>query len=495
MLQGIQNTLGELPSGLVSPWTMDEVSEYIRETYLESDEEKERMASASKRLDLYRDNSKPYIREVVENVFNDAKVKAERLKFVEYATFQNVVKRVVNEISTVYSETAMRKVDNDNDQYQELMRAVHMDRKMRKANRYANLLNECLVMFRVVRHSKVPTLDVITPDSFIAIAHPLEPSRLVAVAFKIGNYGNDDDPHWAVWTDHETFQMNKLGRVVMGSYRVHGFGMLPGVLIHRELPDAMLMDPTSGEDLVSAHLAVSLLNVMMLKEQKSGTKAPYTVGDIGDTASGQALDSESVTVWEEGNSPGVLDLGSNPQNYIDATRSVINQAAANYGISESVFDLSYQATSGFEIELKRVGLREKRRDQILDFRPVERELAQIMSAVLKAENHPLAFDPDGWGMDFGEIDSPQDPAQRLAYWTTMRQMSLKNSVEMMMELNPEFTVEQAVKQIGINIKVETQRIEAMRAMQQLAGGPNEGVGDTSEEEDRTGTPVQEAEEV
>lgn len=496
MAQKLAEALGELPSGKVIPLSMDQMSKFLRDNYLHSDAEDARRTRMRKRRDLYEDRGEAQITEVVEAVFKNAENQRLRKAFIPYARFQNVTKRIINEISTVYSEPAQRLVRSGNKSYQQLLRDLSQDRKLRKVNRLTNLLNETLVMFRVNKVDMVPTLDIITPDNFYAVSHPLDPAKLIGVIFSSKPQGKQitvNDPHWTLWSAAETFRLDGNGRIISESYRLHEYERIPGELIHREIPDQRLLDADSGEDLVSAHKAVALLNVLMLKEQKSGTKQGYTVGDVGETAMGQQHDSETMVHFDEGITPGTLDLGADPRTFIDATRAVIKQVAANYQIPESVFDLSYQASSGFEIELKRVGLREKRRDQVMDFRDTERSLVDLQARVLASDLPELAFSTDGWAIDFGEVETPQDPMQMLEYWRKLREMSLGNTVDFAMQLNPEFSEKQASAWIEANIQVETLRVMAMKTLAQLNGSANSAPGEpTAQENGQAGQEAVEA---
>ncbi len=368
-------------------------------------------------------------------------------------------------------QPATRSVSKGDSRYQQVLHGVRFDRKMRQVNRYGNLINHCLVWPDVVDDQ--PYMRTVTTDRFCAVAHPNDPTR--AVAYVIDQYPNGLEitarsPHYLVMSEFEFFKMDKNWRFVEGTHEPHDLGTMPALLWSREEPDDCLLDQTSGADLVSAHLAVALLNTMMLKHQKGGTQMPYATGDTSAMASGQPMDEEHLLQVPEGVSLSALDLGADPESYIKAARAVIKQIAANNGIPESVFDLSYQASSGFEIELKRTGLRELRLEQILDFRPFEKNLADLWSTVLKQAGHPLAFETTGWSIDFGEIDAPQDPMAKLHYWSKLEDMGLANRVEMYKDMNPEATEAEAASVVAANIAM---RIEQM-LMFQKAGAQESG---------------------
>lgn len=435
---------------------------YLRDRYNTTAEDS-RKAEAVKRLDLFRDRGRKHFEKQLETIFKNAKVRQQRKDFLALAEFQNITKRVVREISTVYSEPAKRTIGAGDQRYQDFQRAVRFDRVMRQVNAYGNLLNNCLVWPDVVDGQ--PVLRTVTTDRFSAVAHPNDP--LLPVAYIVDQFSRGigvtaKSPHYLVITAFEFFKLDKDWRYVEGSMVEHGLGRMPALLWHREEPDYALLDSSSGSDLTSAHMAVALLNTMMLKHQKAGTKMAYASGDVSGMPSGQPMDEEHLLQAPEGVALSTLDLGANPGSYIDAVRAVIKQIAANYGIPESVFDLSYQATSGFEIELKRTGLREIRRAQMLDFRPFERELAELWSVVLNKAEHELEFSTDGWAIKFGEVDVPQEPMTKLEYWSKLEDLGLANRLEMYLEMNPERTLAQASADVAANMRM---RIEQMLAFQ------------------------------
>lgn len=144
---GIRSELGftESPAG----W--DSVGEFLRAKYVANDAENKRRTSAELRKELYCDGGTQALKKLIGEVYRDKEVIRLRRAWAEHARFDNALKRIVNELSTVYSEPAKRTVSGkqNNDRYQNLIERVRLDELMRRANRYVNLFNEALVWFRV----------------------------------------------------------------------------------------------------------------------------------------------------------------------------------------------------------------------------------------------------------------------------------------------------------------------------------------------------------
>ncbi len=466
MPNSLNAILGTFPNGHIEKLTDDELTKFLRERYRTSADQCRRDV-ARKRLDLYKDRGLRHFTEAVDGIYTNAQNRKWHRKFIELAQYQNLTKRLTNETAAVYSDRATRTVKQPGDKYKVFAESVRLDRTMRKANRWTNLLNNCLI-WPDVRDDGVAVTRVVTTDKFSAVSHPNDPTRAVAYIvdqFPQGFRSRDSDPHHLVMTAAEYIWLDKEWRFV--TRKPHTLGELPALLLSRDDVDDALLEHSPGNDVTTAHITLALLNAMLFKHQKSGTKMAIATGDTSGMARGQAMDEETVLEAPEGVAFQSLDLGANPKSYIDVARSVIKQISANYGIPESVFDLSYQATSGFEIELKRSALLQMRADQILDYRPAEGHLARLWSKVLTEAKHPSRFSADGFGIKFGDTDSPSSPTDKLAYWEALEKMGLANRVEMYLEMNPEATEEDAVLAIQNNLQM---RIDRMRQFQSANGG-------------------------
>ncbi len=426
-----------------------------------SDAEQRRRREAARRLDLYRDRGRLHFERAIDAIWKNPEVRAWRKDFLQFAEFQNVTRRITREISTVYSEPAKRKVGKGQKNFDELAKLLRYDRSMRQVNRLGNLLNNVLVWpgLILVNGESLPVQRLATPDKFSAIAYPEDQTRAACfIVDQMQPKAASHEVHYIVLSAAEYLWLDKGCRIIRRE--PNDLAEMPALLWSKDELEEGILDGTSGADIPSAHLAIALLNTMMLKHQKSGTRVPYATGDTSGMARGQAMDEESVIEVPEGVLLNTLDMGANPDAYITAVRSVIKQVAANHGIPESVFDLSYQATSGFEIELKRTGLRELRNEQILDFRPFEARLAELWEKVLVG--HPLAFTAGKFKVNFGNVDTPQSPDQKIVYWKEMEMLGLKNRLEMLMEIEPELTEQEARERLDENMNI---RIEIMRAFQ------------------------------
>jgi hypothetical protein len=473
MPEFLRNILGTLPSGAQRELAPDELTRYLRDAYTKNLGEENRKRKIRKRLDLYNDAGEAQVKAVIKDVFTNLKTRELREALVPYAMSQNLTRRIVNEKSTVYSELATRSVRSRNQAYQRLLADLRQDRRMRLLNRMVNLSNE-VVLRPDIRNDGVPVLEIVTQDDFYAIAHPNRPTQLVGLIFDTPPRSTKEPtaPHYLVMGEKEFFQLDQNSRMVAGSWHEHSIGRLPAILVHQEEPRTKLLNFDRGSDLVSVHLAVALLNVMLIKHQRGGTRVPYATGDTSRVPRGQPMEEETVYELGEGVQLNTLDLGANPQSYIDVAEYFISGVAANHGIPESVFKLSYTGEAGVSLEMRRINLHELRRDQIVDYRMVERELVDLQSRIFTGTGY--AFGPEGWSIDFGEVEMPQPLNERLEDWKTLEKMGLANVIEMYMHMNPEASEKEALAAVLRNEEMHLERTLRWQSAVPTAFTPKQG---------------------
>lgn len=445
-MPSLLQAFSELPDGRTQTTGIDfpKIADWLSRRY-KSPESKEgqRRDAMRMRLDLMHDRGMPHFEKMFGDVFQDTKVRAEHKRLLKYARFQNVTRRIVSELSTVYDTETRRSVSEQNERYQHFLKFTNFDQKMRRANEYANATNDVLVWLRVATRDgkQVPVVEVISADSFTPIPHPLDSRFLIGVvldAFPDHIGARESDPHYQVWSSKERFDLDRNWRFIGSSNRENTLGEIPGVLIHREMPTNGLVDMHSGEDIIQAHFAVAMLMTLMLRGQKVGTKTPYVQGDTAEMARGQTMDSNTVTEIPDDVQVGTLDLRHDPESLIESARAAIAQAAANYGIPEDVFHQNIQASSGFERDLKMVGLRQRRQEQILIFRDAERELARKASLLVQQQaDEEFRFGVGEWSIQFGDVTSPMSPSERNQFRKEARRLGVRSALDDIMEDDPD----------------------------------------------------------
>jgi hypothetical protein len=478
----IREILARIPGGQRSPLGWDEVARYLRENVYAPQSEQKRKNAAAMRTALYMDAGDEHLTKWIDEVFQDRSVIDKRQVWVEKSKYNNVTKRIVNELSTVYTEPATRTLANEraNERYQEVQRATRQHEVFRRINRWLTLQNNLAIGFRVIeeRGKRRPVIDVVTPEHFSAVAYPDDRTRLGALSFDLTNDSlrrNDDDPARLVWTDTEYFYLTARGVLIEESIVEHGFDRMPWILLSLEPPSGALLDATSGADVIAAHLSVWFENVCLLKESKSATKQPALSGDTTTMTRQQAADTEIPIEMPEGVTATVLDFSMDLGMFRDTADHILERTAANYGIPPQV--LKHEgATSGYEIELRRIGIRERRRQQETIFREFEREFVEVQAMVLARDMPELAFEPDGFVLNFGETETPLNPKEELEVFEHARRLTLTDTIDELKRRDPDLDTEGAIARLIEHVAVEEFRNRIMRPMEAIAGSPGADAG-------------------
>jgi hypothetical protein len=480
--------LGEMPGRAGAAVDWQTAAKWLNEGYLTPTcEATKQVASAQRTAALYRGAGKEYVSKLIAEQFIDPHTQAAYQKWVEPAGSNNVTHRIANELATLYRRPAARTVEGseaNQTNYQTVQRLMRMDEIMLDVQRLTIVHRSSLIGPRVPAWSGLPRLEIVERHQFRPVAHPLEPTRLIAVildqALTYPNaLPNAEVPRWLVWTDTEWFWLSAAGHII-GTPTPNRYGRIPYVLAALNPPPGALVDSTSFQDVINAHLSVWFQQCLLLKESMAATKAPVLSGDTARAARGQVLDSTSVIELPEGVALTSHDTTMDMSVFRDNGDYTLERAAGNHGIPPAILHHA-GATSGYEIELRHVGIRERRIEQEPTFREIERELAELTAIVIAADAPALKFSTEGWSLNYGEIQMPRSPKEELEIFEHGRTLGLTDTVEEEMRRDPDCSIAQAWDRILLRIENETKRIEAMRELMALSGAM--GSEQNSEPED------------
>lgn len=456
---GIRNLLTLDPGADNEQPAWQVVEKYLSKNYVDNEQDIKRRLAARTRRRLYDSQGLDQAFRLIDEVFKDPDVRRLRKEVAPYARFDNALRRVINERSRVYAKPPKtRAVKNDtNPNYQQLQKDSQLNAAMRLANTLLSLQNDVLLSYRVRENAqglREPHIDVLGPEDFFAVSDPRDQTKLIAVGINqapqhelISPARQSSEPYWLVWTSDESFKLTKKGAILYNTIRDNPFGVMPCLLINADYRSTSLLDPHTGEDIVSAHLASWLANTSLLKEMKSLNKQLALIGEAGQSPSGQVQDSEADLFFGEGVGVQSVDRGVDLEKYMAAADHIIERAAANYGIPPSVLRHD-GASSGYEIDLRRIPLEEIREDQIAIFRTAEYRFAKIQAVVTSIDLPSLSFDPDPWFIDFAEVKRPQPEQEKFLTRKLKRSMGHSDPILEAREDNPDFDEEMAAEWIA-----------------------------------------------
>jgi hypothetical protein len=479
----ILEALAVTPTGQKGlPLGLGSLGWYLRQ-HCDQPIDKQREQRHRKRDALYRDGGVEYLLQLIDKVFKHQVVKELRAAWAPYAGYNNAMKRVINELSSVYSEPAKRSVNEERNDaaYHQLLEDLQFDTLMQEVNRLYNLHRVILVGFRVRERpdgEREPVVSIITPAQFRVVVHPNDQTLvlgyLIRTATRPMRGRTELLPAWVLWTDHERVQLTEEFAPIPSTYLEHGFGLCPYVPIVRAVGQTDFWPGEEGEDLCAAAIAIRFANLLNLKETKSATRQAITTGAIDGTR-GQASDIEVPTELPEGASMAMVDLSMDLSLFRDTSDHILDSVANDYGISASL--VRHQGVqSGDARELMRVPIRELRREQQPMFRLFERRFAAVKAAVLRVDLPRRAFLTEGWSMGFGEGQTPLTRNEELDAFERERQLGLDNVVDFLMRRDPDLDEDQARAIVQRNVEVSTWHVGLLREFQALAGAVSTSVG-------------------
>lgn len=476
MTVSIRTTLARYPGVSGMPdLTWQDVARHIRLHCL-NEKQRERRERAAERQRLYDGCGDDQMRKLIHDVLSHPDVRALRDAWVEYSGYVNPLKRVCNELATVYQEPATRVVQGTEDTRRmlEVLRLANFDLQMQMVDRLIELHHALAIgprMRELPTGQMEPVLDVVTPATFTPIRDTLEPTLLVGLLFD-----NDtqlpidlaEAPRYTVWTYHETFQMNSAGEIIEDTIVEHGLGMIPYLLITLEPLPGKLIDDNAASDLVAAHRSIWFLNVLHLKEAASATIRTVLQGDMSRAVRDQADDSRVPLQLPEGVTATTLDGSMEFSKFLFDAQQILEITAANRGIPPTV--LRHGAVASAEArDLIREPLKALRKRRILGFRSAERMLIDIFAKVVVKGRPDLAFSPAGFSTDFAEVTTTPSEKEQLEIFEKARMLGLTNTLEEIVRRNPDLDVEAAIARLRLNILVELKRNELMRPLQAISG--------------------------
>ena len=455
-----------------------EFATYLRERYLKNAEENARREKSAQRQRFYQCRGDAEMFDMLQQVYKSDEVIELRRQFVEFAKYNNISRRITNEVATVYALPAKRTVagDENNRRYQEVQRLCRQHEVMQRVNRMAFLHRAVAVgpRMRLMPNGQwQPVIDVVTPAKFYAVRDPLDPTLLVALIFET-DFALPNSvyrgPSWNVVGWSETMMLTSDGTIVEETVKPHGFTRIPWVLMTLEPPDGVLLDATTGDDITAAQKMIWFLNILHAKESKSTTVQTIVQGDVSSAARRQVNDSDATGQLPEGTSIQTVNRAVDVSIFTDGAQRAGEVTGSNYGIAPHVMRGDSVASAAAR-DLDRGPLYELRAQQQIPFREFEREFAEVQSEVVSQKRADLAFTTaDGWGVNFADSRTPLSEKEALEVFTAKRTAGLTSTPVYMMEQDPDLSRPAAFINMAGFVADEVARNILMRPLQAVSGG-------------------------
>ena len=485
------------------------VGEHLKTFYVENKDETARRAHCSLLDQFYEGCGEDEMARVIAAMWKDKKNQDRRLEVMRAGVtgFNNVIARAAQEQATVYSEPPRRSVADpaSNELYQAFQDEVGQNDAMRELDRMLARHEDALLWYRVritPTGEREPLLEVISPASFWAIAHPKDRTLLVGIIFdQRMPMAKPEDPSYRVWTDDQTFVMNGKCEIFASSVESWPIGVMPGVLCSTRKPGskATLLAQRPSADLLELQRYVQLQNLNIAKESISVNKQAYITGDVSATVMGQSADTDTEVFLGEGVTVSVVDRGVDLDIYQKAATYAVDWCMSNHGLPPSVLH-QQDASSGAEIEMRRIPIRELRKQRIPVMRRIESKIVRIMAmvngaregldedgqpALLPGDLGDFAFSPEGFSIDFGEIQQPMTRTEENAAFEQERRLGLTSNYRELMRRNPDLkTIDEARAEQKAIIAEATEVVAEQKDLMALNGSLNSAVGEKTPQQNR-----------
>jgi len=432
------------------------------------------------RLALYRDQLDVPLGQVIDKIYETLKMQETLKEYIRVAAGQNVSRRIVNEIASLYDRTALRQLTKDEERFRVEEKRLHLHFIHQEAHRLVNLCNEVMIwQFKGVDDETA--MRIVTPNLFDAVPDPrdaLVPAGILIDCAPITMLsGSSRLPHWELWDDTYRYRISGEGRLVdaMGNIAVepeaHGLKRIPGVLLHRRQPTTCILDASYGEDIKSTHLAVALLDVMIMRLSKTqGENQPILQGNLAAMASGQVMNGETPLALPPDVVASMLNMKTSPEHYLEVKRDKITSVAQTYGMSYEMFTNSESGDSG--------KLYAMRREKLTELRLEQRGRAMLHEALVV---DLMGFDSTGLRVDFQEQAAPADASEEVDLLDKKMRKGLDSPVDFVMRKDPDLTRDDAKKKILDNLEDFAMLVVAQRALN-MPGDADAGTpGKTAQE--------------
>jgi len=452
-------------------------AEMVLKSYLQAKEreEKERKSKSSDRLSIYHDDWDSILKDLLRTQFNPKNY--DRI-MLALDTTQNIVKKVVREVSILYKKPPVRDIPKGNP-LGDIYEYLDIDEFMKRVERYAFLLNDVLIRVGWDAQLERVTLDLNTPADTSVIQRDDYPEQAAGIYYPI-EYADDQFKTVkknVFWSDFEHFIFDDRGNAQPPSddnpEMKNPYGVLPFAVLHLEPIPGMFWNPTGGSDLIDGTKLVAMRRTMkghLFKWQSF--KQPWIKSmDAKNVPDEFLIDpSAAVKLWGEGAEIGFLDLQADLHALDEAIKADMNAFLSTYGLSVDMFAATPDETSGRALAIKNRGLAEIREGHLPFFHRLEYDLAQMIQHVYEVNtagkkpeygpNSKVALPDVKFSIDYAELNTYTDPMEkrRQAQWDL--EHGLISPGQFFMMFNPD---------IGDEVKAEETIIENMAKTKDMQG--------------------------
>jgi|GEM_PF-6119471 len=384
----------------------------------------------------------------------------------------NLAKRIVKEISTVYKTSPDRAVTpKASDKNYSLLTGCEegfdIDQKFARANFLLNGLNDLIIQVAMV--GEFVDLNIYTPDMVVVFENPDNPTEVDALLIE-DSYRDESGnaiSQWIFWSPTRHFIIDKdfKMRTIAGNEEgINPFRdvniaegeFYPFVFAHSAERENCFWDMFTGNDLYEGTKLVALQNTFrnfMVPMQFKQISVKTNSVDQGEMIKSNQIKSP-LHVFQSNGDISVLDWQSNIMQLGESIQNVMLGVAGNYGISSENFKLQAQATSGFARRIAKERLNELRQEQIKVWRSLETLVFDCVQQFSDLYSLPPISENAKIQVDFASEQVIEDPQIEMDILKQRLELGLISLYDVIRAENSEIeTDEQAEEFLSKNLEV------------------------------------------
>lgn len=365
--------------------------------------EGERQREAEARQDAYEDDYSDLLEQRIRSTWDvQANVEA-LLKVLD--TTNNPLKRIVNEVSVLYTKRPARRLANTSatQLYRQILKGAGDGVVMPRLNRMVNLHNTVLVYVRPAYDSL--TLKLVLPQDCTVWPDPDDPTMPLCVEFRECDTAapNAKPVYWQFDRRPESAGIRKydangkkIGPDMALPYADEtGRPLIPFVAFHREWRE-QFWDSTSGDDLYELTIMVGMWETWINHLIRTdSTRQKYVTGVIDTAGGGDEGGTEGIIQIRgvNGSAPNVGEFSSQADwDGLGAQiKRKLENVLNNVGLVLPDTRTSGDPTSGFALVVRSQGLIKIQKAQVPSYEKSEESFYRIVAAVWNFERMNTAF--------------------------------------------------------------------------------------------------------
>lgn len=413
---------------------------------------------AQRRVDIFSERLAPYVEERVDEVYSQADTKAEVKRYARLS-FYNPLIFITNAIAGVaYKAQPTRMLSDaseaDQEKFRLLLEEGQIAIKAKDWVKWAFVANLVVVVPRIIGDTQKRLLwEMYLPNQMEVIPSQLDPTQIACMAV------NQGDGTVSVLDDQGWFTYDEENKLL--SQDLHGLGIFPGVQFRLSNPVGDFFGGSKGESVVNATIEVGQIMATMGWVRQAQNRNVFAVlgeaetGGQANIPEGQKFDVENPIIINRSTSDAafqVHDLNTSVKEFQSHISMIYDE------ITKNQWGIELSSAEAFRAQVENANakrMKEIRDDQILFLKRAEKELMWKTALMLNAFDHPLRISAqlvrEGFRIVFPPMDA-SDEMKRLEVWDKKIKLGLLSHIDLVLELFPEMSREQATEYLERRIE-------------------------------------------